>query len=153
MENVKAFIDSDVIISSLISKTGAGHLLLNNPPLEFDAWISNHSTRECKKVCKRLNLKKEDLKSIVGNNIATITLNSMDKLKSKYGPYASDPNDVHIIAGAVEAKTQFLVTYNQKDYLERKIKNDFGIIVLTPGMLLQFLRSKAAKITFQDSNN
>ncbi len=153
MQNVKAFIDSDVIISSLISKTGASYLLLNKPPVEFDTWISNHSTKECKKVCKRLDLNKNELTKLAEKAFSIVSLDQTDKLEEKYGKYSTDRYDAHIVAGAVEAEAQFIITYNQKDYLERKIKNDFGIVVATPGTFLQFLRGKAGSLTFEDSDN
>ena len=58
-----------------------------------------------------------------------------------FGQHSRDPNDAHIIAGAVKAKAQFLLTYNLKDYKIDKIKKDFGIIVTTPAKFLQYLRS------------
>ncbi len=50
-------------------------------------------------------------------------------------------NDAHIVLGAKQAKGKFLVTYNIKHFLVEKIREDVGIIVLTPAFLLQYLRS------------
>ena len=46
-----------------------------------------------------------------------------------------------LVYAAVQAHVRFIVTYNQKDFRSERIKDDFRIIVLTPGQLLQYLRS------------
>lgn len=144
MSPIKAFIDSDVIISSLISNTGAAYLLLNKSPFEIDPVLSNYSVKETEKVCKRMNLNLRKLEKLTEKKFTKINLaSSRDRLKEKFADYTSDPNDTHIITGAVESSARFLITYNLKHYNTRKIKNDFDILVRTPGTFLQFLRSKS----------
>ena len=63
------------------------------------------------------------------------------EIKERYKDYVEDLNDAHIVAGAAESKAHFLITYNIRDFKIEKIKKDFDIIVLTPGMFLQYLRS------------
>lgn len=36
---------------------------------------------------------------------------------------------------------RFLITYNLSDYKIERIKDELGIIIITPGQLLQYLRS------------
>lgn len=45
------------------------------------------------------------------------------------------------MAGAKEASVKFLVTFNTKDYKLVEIQEELGIRVITPGELLQYLRS------------
>ena len=52
----KVFIDSDVVISAVISNKGASNLLLTNKWLGYDFVISNISAHEIKIVSNRLNL-------------------------------------------------------------------------------------------------
>jgi len=65
----------------------------------------------------------------------------LDAIKQEYKDYVSDPDDVHIIAGAAEADADFLITYNTKHYLVDKIKAELDIIVHTAAQFLQYLRS------------
>jgi len=133
------FVDSDIVVSSLISKTGATYLLINKTSVE--RWISNLSQKEIKIVAERLNLDKKKSKNIF-TRFKTIKLKEVTKkLKEKYISYVVDLNDAHILAGAIEAKTGFLVSYNLKHFKIDKIKADFKIIVLTPAKFLQYLRS------------
>ncbi len=125
---MKVFVDSDVVISSLISNTGAASELINN--LDIKKIISNLSIKESEIVKLRLNINKPlpMLETIVIDNV------------KKYSTYSIDPNDAHIVAGADQAKVRFLITYNLKHYKIDKIKRDLNIIIMTPGMFLQYLR-------------
>jgi len=68
-------------------------------------------------------------------------IKSFTSLKKIYGGYVSDIKDIHIVAGAVISKADFLISYNLKHYHQDKIKQDFKIILLTPARFLQYLRS------------
>ena len=126
---MKVFVDSDVVISSLISDTGASAQLLktNNDIVKV---ISNLSIKELKIVMTRLKIDKPlpKLKIIIIDNF------------KKYSVYSTDPNDAHIVAGAHQVKVKFLITYNLKHYKIEKIKRNLNIIVMTPGIFLQYLR-------------
>jgi len=137
---LKIFLDSDVIVSSLLSKTGAAYLLLNHKNLRF--FISNFSLKELNLVIKKLNITQKSLNSLIKRKLKIIKLaDNIEKLKKKFALYVADSNDAHIVAGAVAAEARFLVTYNLKHYHDEKIKAEFGLILLTPARLLQYLRN------------
>lgn len=134
------FVDSDVLISSLLSQTGAAYLLLHQKNLK--PFISNLSRRESGMVADELNISKDKFTNLVQKRVRIVKLRETPKeLKIKYKNYVSDPNDAHIVAGSVLAKANFLISYNIRDFKVDKIKTDFGIICLTPGEFLQYLRS------------
>lgn len=66
---------------------------------------------------------------------------NLEKIHKDFKDYTWDPDDAHIVAGAAEAKTKFLLTYNIRHFNIQKIKEDFDITVLTPAQYLQYLRS------------
>lgn len=136
----KVFVDSDVIISSLISSTGAAYFLVNSKSLNL--FISNLSLQELEIVIERLDINKSKFNDLIKRKLNIIKLKEKsENLKKKYRDYVTDPNDAHIIAGACEAKAKFLISYNIKHFKTDKIKRDFGIIVTIPANLLQYLRS------------
>lgn len=138
---VKVFVDSDVVISSLISSEGAAYLLLNQVKLPF--WISNLSQAELEIVAKRLKLDKSKLDQLIEDKLKVVKIKKkLEQIKGEFGDYTKDPNDAHIIAGATEAKVRFLISYNIKHYKVERIKQDFDIVVTTPAKLLQYLRSQ-----------
>lgn len=132
---MKIFLDSDIIISSLISNKGAAYLLVNQAS-ESEKYISNLSHREMATVVKRLNLRITDLEDCL-KNINHI----MIKKSPIFEKYVFDRFDAHIVAAAVKAKVRFLITYNVRHYDMEKIKRDLNILVYTPGQFLQYLRS------------
>lgn len=129
------FVDSDVIISSLISQKGAAYLLLSSKNIK--KVVSNLSQKELEIVVDRLNLDKNQLKKTVKNNLEMVLITK----NKKFEKYVFDKKDAHVIAGAIKAKSKFLLTYNIKHYKLEAIKKDFDIIILRPAEFLQFLRS------------
>ncbi|MCG2692329.1 hypothetical protein L6272_05920 [Microgenomates group bacterium] len=133
MRQIRIFLDSDVIISSLLSSSGAAYLLTHNK--KIDKYISNFSVKEIKIVAKRLG----------------INLTKVEKLVKKFKiisikkPFQKDcvfdSNDSHIVSGAIIAKTNFLLSYNLKHFKSEKIKRNWGILVYRPAQFLQYLRS------------
>ena len=140
---MRVFVDSDVIISSLLSESGAAYLLINKNYKDLNLFVSNLSCQELKIVAKRLKIKKKKLENLVKKRFKTVRLKeSGEGLKTKYGRYTTDPDDSHIVAGAKKARAKFLLTYNHKHFKTNKIKKDFDFILLTPSNFLQYLRSQ-----------
>ena len=137
---MRIFVDSDVVVSSLLSKLGAAYFLLNTKSLYL--FISSLSKKELEIVIKRLGIKESTLKTLIENNFeVTFLPESVFTIKKSFKQYVLDINDAHIIAGAKAAKADFLITYNIKDYKIGKIQKDLKILTLTPGNFLQYLRS------------
>ena len=140
MNRPKVFVDSDVVISSLISTKGAAYLLLNEQESDFS--ISDLSKLELERVIRKLNLSRDRLQSLIKKRLKTIKLTTdLEKIKKDFQKYTSDFDDAHIVAGAAKAKVRFLLTYNIKHFHRQKISEDYGITVLTPAQYLQYLRS------------
>lgn len=143
MKEIRVFVDSDVVISSLISSSGAAYLLMNLKKKNLKFFISNISQKELQIVSRRLKIESKNLEKLIKSKFEVIILKENNiKLKQKFIDYVWDPNDAHIIAGAAKLKANFLLTYNGRHYQKEKIKNDFNILVLTPAIFLQYLRSK-----------
>lgn len=135
------FADSDVVISSILSSTGAAYLLIHQTK-GIKLYISNLSQKELEIVATRLKISQNELIVLLKNRFDIVDLKLTHEETSKeYKNYVSDINDAHIIFGAKEAKVRFLITYNLKDYKIEKIKQDFNILVMTPGQFIQYLRS------------
>lgn len=139
---LKVFVDSDVIISSLISSSGAAFLLLNETD-DLDLFISTVSNQELLEVVHRLHLSQEKLENLINKRLSTTLLKkSLEEIKMEFSKYVLDIDDAHIVAGAKEANVQFLISYNTKHFKADKLKEDFNIILTTPANLLQYLRSQ-----------
>jgi len=138
---IRVFVDTDVIISSLISDTGAAFALINSIN-EVELYISNFSVLELNKVVDRLHLQTTTLQQAINKRLNTVEIRqAYEKVQIEFADYVSDQDDSHIVAGAKAAKAFFLVSYNVRHFNAEKIKKDYDIVLLTPGMFLQYLRS------------
>jgi len=109
---MRIFIDSDVVISSLISSI---------------------SLKELRAVVEML----------VKNRFEVFPLTKeLGEIKEEYVQYVTDINDAHIVAGAYSTKVKYLISYNLKHFKKDKMKNELGLILLTPALFLQYLRSQ-----------
>lgn len=138
---MRIFIDSDVVISSLISSAGAAYFLLNELPLK--PVTSSVSTKELKIVVERMKIKSESLETLIDKRFEVFRLvKDLEKIKKEYGQYVTDINDAHIVAGASESGVKYLISYNLKHFKKDKIKDESGLILLTPALFLQYWRSQ-----------
>ena len=138
---ILVFVDSDVIISSLISKSGAAYTLLHNTK-QIELYVSNFSILELEQVSKRLGIEVELLNIVIAKRLNSVKVDaSYAKVQREFADYVRDPHDAHIVAGANEAKAAFLVSYNIRHFVPEKLREDFQLILLTPGLFLQYLRS------------
>jgi predicted nucleic acid-binding protein len=138
---ISIFVDSDVVISSLLSSTGAAYILIHKTE-DIKLFVSNLSQKELEIVINRLDISLHELKSIIEKRFNLLNLkHTADEARKEYKDYVSDIHDAHIVLGAKEAKVRFLITYNIKDFELERIKQDFNILVMTPGQFIQYLRS------------
>lgn len=138
---LKVFVDSDVVISSLISSTGAAFLLLNQTD-DIELYISNISMSELERVMERLNLDWQTLKKLAKKRFTIFQLGkTVEEVRKQFSDYVLNIDDAHIVAGAVRAKVQFLISYNTKHFKSDKLRENFNIILSTPANFLQYLRS------------
>lgn len=139
MGKIQVFLDTDVIISGLLSKTGASFEIIKHPAVKKT--ISKAVIGEMAIVTKRLKIGSHKSRMLVkGMSVVALGL-TKSKLTKGYQQFVSDRQDCHVVAGAKVSKSNFLLTHNLKHYQVDKIKADLGIMVLKPGSFLQYLRS------------
>lgn len=140
---LRVFVDSDVIISSLLSSTGAAYLLLNKTH-NLNLCISDQSIRELQAVAKRLHIDQKKLTHLIEKRFTVVTLQKpLEEIQQALADYVSDTHDAHIVAGANVGKAMFLISYNVKHFHAQMLRENLKIILMTPATFLQYLRSKA----------
>lgn len=138
MRKYSIVIDTNVIISAFRSRKGASFKLISL--LEYDIFNVNISVplileyesiliRELKNI--RLNKKDID-----------VFLDYFCKIGKKYNiyylwrPFLKDPKDDFLLELAYTSESDFIITYNIKDF---KGSIEFGIKVLTPQQFIEIL--------------
>ncbi len=138
MDKIKVFLDSDVLISALLSKTGASFEILRNS--KITKVISKAIETEVHDVIARLNLDTQPNDVLQDIEIVTLKLEKA-RLSKMYVSYVIDEEDSHVVAGAMKAKVKFLLTHNIRHYHVVRIKNNLELNVMKPGLFLQYLRN------------
>lgn len=139
MGKIQVFLDTDVIISGLLSKTGASFAVIKHRAVK--KVISKTVKEELATVAKKLKIEDYQGKGLVENiNLVTLGLTKSELIKN-YQQFVLDQRDAHVVVGAKVSKSRFLLTHNLRHYRVDKIKADLGIMVLKPGNFLQYLRS------------
>lgn len=108
----------------------------------LNLFISNFSYLEIKKSTNPLGIKNQSLSNLIHRLIVVKLKSSLKQIKSEYLEFVTDSDDAHIIAGAIESEAKFLITYNLRHYKTDLIKQKNGILVMTPALFLQYLRSR-----------
>lgn len=107
MGKIKVFLDSDVLISALLSQTGASFEIIKNP--KITKVISKTVEEEICEVASRLNISSPVNTLLKETEVVTLKLEKT-RLSKLYVPYVLDMEDSHVVAGAQKAKVAFLLT-------------------------------------------
>jgi putative PIN family toxin of toxin-antitoxin system len=138
MKKYSVVIDTNVIVSALRSRKGASFKLISLLEYErFNINISVPLLLEYESIMirnlKKLSLNKKDIEIFldyicsIGNKFNIFYL---------WRPFLKDPKDDFILELAYTSGSNFIISYNKKDFkgIER-----FGIKVLTPKEFLELL--------------
>lgn len=138
---MRVFVDSDVVISALLSSTGAAYILLHQSQIK--PIISSISFVELRRVAKRLDIDTQKLQVLIKERFEVVKVaKEVGDMKQEYGKYVTDVHDAHIAAGAHAVAVKYLLSYNLKHFKTDKIKDELDVLILTPALFLQFLRSQ-----------
>ena len=138
MEKTKIVIDTNVILSGLLSNQGNSFKILQKiADTIFEVAISVPLILEyeaiLKKQLNRTIFSDDDINDFI-NFICKI--GAPTKIFYLWRPILNDPYDDHILEVAVASQSQYIVTFNKKDFKEIQ---KFGIIALSPKEYLQVI--------------
>jgi len=124
-------IDTNVLLSALKSKQGASYKLIIALPKElYTPNVSVPLFLEYESVAKRQGLvsklSSQDIDSILEYFLSK---SNIRKIFFLWRPYLKDPKDDLVLEVAVESQSEYIVTFNIKDF---KGCNKFGITAVTP---------------------
>lgn len=131
-------IDTNVLLTALCSSAGASYRLLSLiDAKKYEVSVSVPLLIEYEDVLKR-NKKKLNLSTSEIDDILDYVCLIANKHEIFYlwRPFLRDPKDDLVLELAVEANSDFIVTYNTKDF---KGVDQFGIRLVTPKEFLQII--------------
>jgi putative PIN family toxin of toxin-antitoxin system len=132
-------IDTNIFVSALRSDIGAAYSLVSRlPSSKFQISLSVPLYIEYQDVLTR----KEHLAGTSTKEEILAFLRYVCKIANRqnifylWRPWLKDPKDDMVLELAVAAKSQFIITYNLKDFLNIQ---QFGIEAITPKDFLQII--------------
>ena len=144
MSKKKIFLDSSAVIAGVISSTGAARALFllseaGSIDLVFSEQVIAETERSlARKVPRALPDFRQALKDAGQKIVAATTLVEVQACLYMI----SDPTDAPILAAAIKARAEFLVTLDRRHFLDDpQVAEKSGLLIGTPGDALLWLRS------------
>ncbi len=132
-------IDTNILVSALKSDMGASHALISKlPSRKFQFSVSVPLYTEYQAVLTRkehltLGVSEEEILAFL-RYLCKIAIRQ--KIFYLWRPWLKDPKDDMVLELAVAAKSEYIVTYNLKDFSNI---NKFGIEAITPKQFLKII--------------
>ncbi len=135
----KIVVDTNVFISSLKSKLGASYkLLFDTQRNKFELNISPALLFEYECVAKRsssnITLTNSEIDSILD---MMCQWSHKCQIYFLWRPFLRDPKDDFVLELAIESESDFIITYNVRDF---KGVEKFGLKVITPKEFLKIIK-------------
>ncbi len=129
-------IDTNVLVAALKSRLGASFkLLMALPSGRYNPCLSAPLFVEYESVLKRAellpHLSAEDIDGVLSYLLGRASIHEIFFL---WRPFLKDPKDDLVLEAAVASQSQYLVTFNVRDFAD--VEKHFGIKVVTPGQFL-----------------
>jgi predicted nucleic acid-binding protein len=147
MPKIRIFFDSSAFFAGVISAIGAARALLKLAEAGIiEIAISEQVIVETEKaIIKKSPFSIPDFRSLVIKTHPTIY--KLTKQEADQTIYMiSDPTDAPILAAAMKAKADFLVTHNRKHFIDDpKVTELSSLRIGTPGNALTWIRENLGK--------
>lgn len=152
-KNVRVFLDSNVILSGLMSGKGSPHIILDILSLKLPFLSGSTGRYNIIEIERNLSKKMPDLlplykKYLPKINLEIIPLPSAEEIR-KFAGSISD-KDLPVLVSAIKGKVDFLVTGDKKDFEKLKVKGNLPFKILNPSEFLDIILPEILKFIESD---
>ena len=133
----KLFFDSSALISGLNSPSGAAGIILGAGVTgEFFVYVSEQVLEEVRRnIQKKFPLLEDRFLAFMLTHPKIVKQPLLKEIRKAHQLILSE--DAPILAAAIEAKPDFLITWDKKDFLKREVISNTSFIVCTPKEFIQ----------------
>lgn len=144
MPFLTVFLDTSVLLSGLASPNGGSGIILGAGAQSlFKLVVTDLIIEEGFRRTKRLKIKELLLKQLVVNGVINVIKTPDDEFINRFAYLTSDPDDAHVLAGAIMAKADAMVSLDKKHILTPRIKIALKPMkILSPKQFWEWVRKR-----------
>ena len=145
---VRVFLDSNVILSGLLSDKGAPRIILDLLTLKLPFLVGSTGRYNLIEIERNLEKKMPEILAVYKRyfprlNLKIIPLPQPDELKAFAGKIAD--KDVPILISAIRSKADFLVTGDKQHFQKLKSPGDYLFRIVTPAEFINVILPEVLK--------
>lgn len=149
MPLLTVFLDTSVILSGIGSHTGGSAALFPAAKKKRITLITTPRVlEEAVEHLSKVSIEPSRLETLFSTSIITLVPNPSDEILEKFKSLTTDPDDVHVIAGAVLSASDVLLSLDKKHITTHRVKRALKPIrVVSPRQFWQQLTRERKKRT------
>ncbi|MBU1322524.1 putative toxin-antitoxin system toxin component, PIN family [Patescibacteria group bacterium] len=143
MPSLTVFLDASVILSGMASPQGGSGFLLKAAKQKKIILIATPLIiNEVNRHLAKLKLQSKQLKTLLNRQIIRLVKDPDETTIARCCRLTADPDDAHVLAGAILANVNFLLSLDKKHILTKRVKKHlFPIRVFSPEQFWQSSKS------------
>jgi len=145
---VRVFLDSNVILSGLLSDKGAPRTILDLLTLKLPFLVGSTGRYNLIEIERNLEKKMPEILSVYKRylpklNLKIIHLPRPEELREFSGKIAN--KDVPVLVSAIRSKADFLVTGDKQHFQKLKSPGDYSFKIVTPSEFIDLILPEVLK--------
>jgi len=145
---VRVFLDSNVILSGLLSDKGAPRTILDLLTLKLPFLVGSTGRYNLIEIERNLRKKMPEILSVYKRylpklNLKIIPLPRPEELTEFSGKITD--KDVPVLVSAIRSKTEFLVTGDKQHFQKLKSPGDYSFKIVTPSEFIDLILPEVLK--------
>jgi predicted nucleic acid-binding protein len=145
---VRVFLDSNVILSGLLSDKGAPRTILDFLTLKLPFLVGSTGRYNLIEIERNLRKKMPEILSVYRRylpklNLKIIPVPQPEELKEFYGKITE--KDVPVLVSAIRSKAEFLVTGDKQHFQKLKSPGDYSFKIVTPSEFIDLILPEVLK--------
>jgi len=145
---VRVFLDSNVIISGLLSDRGAPRIILDLLTLQLPFLVGSTGRYNLIEIERNLRRKMPEILSLYKRylpklNLKIIPLPRPEELRKFTGKITE--KDVPVLVSAIRSKTDFLVTGDEQHFHKLRSLGDYSFRIVTPSEFIDLVLPEVLK--------
>jgi len=137
----KVFLDSNVILSGLLSDQGAPRIILDILTLKLPFLLGSTGEYNLSEIKRNLKKKMPGVFSVYKRylsrlNLKIISIPGPEEIKKKFSGQIAD-KDIPVLVSAIQSKADFIVTEDKKHFEKLKVPGNYPLKIITPSEFLE----------------